>query len=102
MKALANDLSGTVFCDIGSDSTNSIGTALRQGVGRIWHVKTRRLRVKQPVELHKLSLVKASTKSIAADLGTKYLDSNFILNFMQVMGLIFKSGESKLALKATP
>ena len=70
------------------------------GLGRVKHIDTVFLWGQAMVTGGKISLGKKPTKEMLADFLTKHVDAATMQRCMAVLGMKFKSGESKLTLKA--
>ena len=82
------------------DATAGRGIAMRRGLGRVRHLQTQFLWI-QHVFANGLAECKKIPRDINdADMGTKHPDVSSMKKFMEQLGLSFREGASKHALKA--
>ena len=70
------------------DSTAAMGTATRQGLGRMKHVQVRDLALQQWIEDCRLTLQKIASSVNAADLLTKHVSQNVLQSLVPKLGLL--------------
>ena len=69
------------------DSTAAMGTASRQGLGRMKHVQVRDLALQQWIADGRLTLQKIASSGNAADLLTKHVSQNVLQSLVPKLGL---------------
>ena len=84
-----------------ADATAGKGMACRRGVEKVRHLHTSTLWLQKAVYDHKLSVHKVDGDKNVADLGTKVVDGSTMWKLLAAMGFEARTGESKLALRAT-
>ena len=70
-----------------SDSSVAVGVVERTGIGRVRHLQTQYLWVRELASNGKISIHKVGTNSNLADLLIKYLDSDKIQEHLQRIGI---------------
>ena len=80
-----------------TDSNSAIGTASRQGLGKLRHVQTRYLWVQERLLRGEFVLDKVGSKINPADIGTKPLPRLDTERLMAIMGQVFREGRASTA-----
>ena len=70
------------------DSTAAMGTATRQGLGRMKHVQVRNLALQQWIADSRLTLHKVASSANGADLLTKHVSQNVLQSLSPKLGLL--------------
>ena len=70
------------------DSTAAMGTATRQGLGRMKHVQVRDLALQQWIADGRLTLQKVASSANVADLLTKHVSQNVLQSLVPKLGLL--------------
>ena len=96
LKSLAADLGFKVKASLGIDSSAAKGILQRRGISKLRHLHTKALWVQQSVANKVFDVLKAKGTENPADLGTKFLDGNRVLEICRELGFTTISGTSKL------
>ena len=91
---------GYVPIEINMDSSAGIAIGSRRGLGKTKHIHTAFLWVQEMVTNQCVRLNKVGTKEMLADFLTKGVSQEILRYCMRGLNLYFRSGASKLALKA--
>ena len=94
--SLAADLGYTVKASLGIDSSAAKAILQRRGISKLRHLHTKALWVQQAVANKVFEVFKAKGTENPADLGTKFLDGNRVLEICKDLGFHVKTGTSKL------
>jgi len=97
VKGLLSDWGYECELAVVTDSNSAIGTASRQGLGKLRHVQTRYLWVQERLLRGEFVLDKVGTKSNPADIGTKPLPRLDTERLMAIMGQDFRAGRASTA-----
>ena len=82
------------------DATAGIGIASRRGVGRIRHLHTPSLWLQRAIHKGRIAMDKIKGKDNPADVGTKHVTAEGILQMWRTCGFRLMTGQSDKALKA--
>ena len=94
--SLAADLGYSVKASLGIDSSAAKGILQRRGISKLRHLHTKALWVQHAVASKVFDVFKAKGTENPADLGTKFLDGNRVLEICKELGFHVKHGTSKL------
>jgi len=96
MVSLAADLGFKVSADLGIDSSAAKAILQRRGISKLRHLHTKALWVQQSVANKVFDVFKKKGTENPADLGTKFLDGNRVLEICKELGFCIMHGVSKL------
>ena len=96
--AVAADMAKVVKPRVRVDATASKAIASRRGVGRVRHLHTQLLWIRDSVARRELTIAKVPERETPADLGTKHLAQREMHACMKRAGCRIVGGRSRLAL----
>ena len=88
LRELLTDIGLPTAVRLRCDSTAAMGTATRQGLGRMKHVQVRDLALQQWIADGGLTLQKVASSANAADLLTKHVSQNVLQSLVPKLGLL--------------
>ena len=88
LRELLTDIGLPTTVRLRCDSTAAMGTATRQGLGRMKHVQVRDLALQQWIADGRLTLQKIASSANAADLLTKHVSQNVLQSLVPKLGLL--------------
>ena len=88
LRELLTDIGLPTTVRLRCDSTAAMGTATRQGLGRMKHVQVRDLALQQWIADGRLTLQKFASSANAADLLTKHESQNVLQSLVPKLGLL--------------
>ena len=94
--SLAADLGYAVKASLGIDSSAAKSILQRRGISKLRHLRAKALWVQQAIPTKVFDVFKAKGTANPADLGTKFLDGNRVLEICKELGFHIKQGTSKL------
>ena len=97
---MAADFGLTLQARLTGDATAAAGIANRRGAGKLRHVETKTLWFQRMVTNKKILLKREPGTELAADIGTKHVDSHTLWKMLGKLGYHAMKGVSPLALKA--
>ena len=88
LRELLTDIGLPTTVRLRCDSTAAMGTATRQGLGRMKHVQVRDLALQQWIADGRLTLQKVASSANAADLLTEHVSQNVLQSLVPKLGLL--------------
>ena len=88
LRELLTDIGLPTTVRLRCDSTAAMGTATRQGLGRMKHVQVRDLALQKWIADGRLTLQKIASSANAADLLTKHVSQNVLQSLVPKLGLL--------------
>ena len=96
---MAKDWDLELKLELKADSSAGLGTAQRQGLGKLRHVQTRYLRVQERVRRGEVAVSKVRGDRNPSDMLTKPMDKGKREYFMKMIGQWYMDGRAKMMKK---
>ena len=96
IQALAKDWDLELKLELKADSSAGLGTAQRQGLGKLRHVQTRYLWVQERVRRGEVAVSKVRGDRKPSDMLTKPMDKGKREYFMKMIGHWYMDGRAKM------
>ena len=97
LQSVARDLGEDITMDVHTDSSAAMGVCNRKGLGKVRHLDTNLLCIQDKVKQGVLKINKVRGEKNPADLFTKYLENNKMLEHLGATGCAICAGRAESA-----